>query len=234
MIYRSNLEAPDLSRYFPYQKFYPRPWSFTHDVPSDQEFDPDCGSFTLDETAILYHCAKARGGTWVDIGARFGWTTAHICEAGCHVHMVDPALSVDEYENRRAMNLLPWFKQIVSINKKDSGDFFDRIAQRSTFSGFLIDGNHDEPFPFTDAVNSVLFAKPTCCIILHDFWGKPIRDAVQCLLDRNWSARVYYTPNGIAVCWRGDFIPPDHVPDRVIKEAMTPNRFPDFDFRMLS
>ena len=73
-IYRSNLTAPDLSPYF---SLCPQVRQIMgHDAPSDPDFDPDCTYLTHDEAAILYSIAKAWPGSWVDIGARLGWTGA--------------------------------------------------------------------------------------------------------------------------------------------------------------
>jgi hypothetical protein len=69
MIYRSNLEAPDLTPHFKHLVSRPMPHSFGHDVPSDwgDKADDDpvfglykkCGMWTHDEAAILFNVAAA-------------------------------------------------------------------------------------------------------------------------------------------------------------------------------
>jgi len=52
-------------------------------------------------------------------------------------------------------------------------------------------------------------------------------DAIPC--------RTYDTPNGMAVCWRGDFSPPNHVPDPAIDwGSVRAGRAPEFDFARCS
>jgi hypothetical protein len=234
MIYRSNLDAPNLAPHFLHMISMPRPWSFGHDVPSDRDFEPDCGSLTHDEAAILYHCAMAICGEWVDIGARFGWTAAHIIKSGSYVNLVDPGFARSDYMMRMANNLHNLWISLDSAWAKTASEFFNELTPREhAFDGFMIDGNHDSPEPLNDAMNAVRFAEDTCCIVFHDFWGQPIRDAVTWLMAKDWSARVYYTPNGMAVCWRGDFTPPHHEPDPFICMQQSPDKFPDFDFSRL-
>ncbi len=233
MIYRSNLTAPDLAPHF---KFLNPPIQMLgHDIPSDPNFDPRCGSWSHDEAAILYNCAKSMPGTWVDIGSRLGWTSAHLCEAGCKVVSVDPALKVSEFFERFKENIAAadgTLKYRGKTESRTSGDWFrDHALLASPFDGFVIDGDHDYPQPLLDAMRCHSNASRNCVIALHDFLGGPIQDAVIALIGLGWKCRVYDTPNGVAVCWRGDFTPPDHIPDpRIdwasIRERMGEGGFP--------
>jgi len=67
-------------------------------------------------------------------------------------------------------------------------------------------------------MNAAKFAADGCVIMLHDLWGKPIRDAADWLVSQGWQRKVYFTPNGVACVWRGlpDFEAPDHVRDPAI------------------
>src|SRR5262249_1970061 len=111
MIYRSNLQCPDLSEYFLLRK--PAMQIAGHDIPSDPDYAPDCGFLSADEAAILYHCVRAiGGGHWLDIDARFGWTAAHICEAGGTVTMVDPELQFQVKTARMESNMDHWWHRV--------------------------------------------------------------------------------------------------------------------------
>jgi hypothetical protein len=57
MIYRSNPVAPDLTPFFKLKE--PAMQMMGHDVPSDPDFDPNCGFLTHDEAAILFACASS-------------------------------------------------------------------------------------------------------------------------------------------------------------------------------
>lgn len=223
MIFRSNLSAPDLSPDFKL-KSEPRPWSFGHDVPSDPDFEPDCGYWTHDEAAILYHVACYRpAGDWLDIGCRFGWTSAYIAQASGFVLCLDPVLKFQAQLSRFEENTERSWPWIMGIEHRTAADYFawqDEVlateGNQHVFDGFVIDADHDAPNPLNDAKGCVTLAKETAVIMLHDFYGAPIQDAVTWLLDQGWKARVYWTPNGVACCWRGDFEPPVHHGDASI------------------
>jgi Methyltransferase domain len=245
MIYKSNLTAPDLTQYFRLLS-KPRPWSFGHDIPSHPDIEPECCYFSHDEAAIMYNVAVQIGGWWVDIGSRFGWSTAHLMAAACSVYSVDPIHQVLEYSQieDRAMHSLDmhlsghFIRQVVPLT---SVEFLSRPQEYARYDGFVIDGNHDSPEPLHDATLALMRAKLDCAILFHDFYGRPIRDAVRFLMAAGWKCRIYWTPNGVALCWRGfeqtnvqrgreNFMPPFHEPDPAIRPAKE-NTMPDFDFR---
>ena len=189
-----------------------------HDAPSDPDFEPECTYWTHDEAAILYNVVKQVPGLlqgkgrplWVDVGARFGWTTAHIAAAGANVIAVDPELRLAGALSRFENNTEHCWAYIVKLVWQPEHDW-----ARVLVDGVVIDGNHDSPFPLQDAIKAHGGTVDESVILFHDFWGKPIRDAVKWLRDVGYSHRVYYTPNGVCCCWRGlaDFVPPDHVRD---------------------
>ena len=227
MIYRSNLEVPDLSPHFKLL-VKPRPWSLGHSIPSDPDYEPDCCFMSHDEAAILYHCALSMPGDWVDIGARFGWTTAHIAEANPSVVIpIDPILRYAPQRNRFMENLEDWDEEIILRFDVDAADAIPMLAHG--ISGFCIDGNHDDPEPLRDATAALTMAAEDTCMVFHDFRGRPIRDAVRFLMAQGFKARVYWTPAMMAVCWRGDFVPPVHVRDPAI-DWFSVRRAIDSDF----
>jgi hypothetical protein len=120
-----------------------------------------------------------------------------------------------------------------------SNEFFAHIAQEyppiRLYQGFCIDGDHEPGAPLQDAQNAYKHLADTGVLIFHDFIGGPVREAVTWLMDQGMKARVYWTPHLVAVCWRGNFEPPVHEPDKRI------NWYPhmlqmrrDFDFGRLS
>ncbi len=206
MIFRSNLTAPDLSKHFKL-KSEPRGHSFGHDCPSDPDFEPDCTSWTHDEATILYNVVVGMlGSSWLDIGARFGWTAAHIAAGAGRVVCVDPLLKLQAQSARFEENTKRYWPWILGIEHRTAAEYFALPgAHRQKFDGFVIDADHDAPNPLNDAKGCASLAKETAVIMLHDFYGAPIQDAVTWLLDQGWKARIYWTPNGVACCWRGDF-----------------------------
>lgn len=229
MIYRSNLTCPDLRPHF--KLLSPPKEMVGHEAPSDPDFDPNCTFWTDDEAAILYTVAKQVGGLWADIGARLGWTSAHIIKAGAKVVAVDQELKLGSaFEDRFDTNLGRFWRGLKAISCQKSQGFL--LTTKYEFVGFVIDADHDEPQPLLDAVGAAAIAKPNCVILMHDFWGRPIQDAVQWLMNEGWSGRIYDTPNGVALLWRGKgFVPPDHIPDPAINWAeVRQQRAPEFPF----
>lgn len=218
--YVSNLEAPDLSPFFKLRN--PPLLRASHDAPSDPDFLPDCSYFTHDESAILFHVAarinSRVAGHWLDIGARLGWTAAHVAETDCMVVAVDPEQRTAlDFRERFFANTRHWVDRIDGLwmTSTEAYEFFRQQKNRRRFKGFTIDGNHDSPEPLRDVTGALEFATDDCVFVLHDFYGGPVRDAGRRLMDNGFHGRVYWTPNGLGVFWRGisGFYPPDHVPD---------------------
>ena len=223
MNYRSNLGAPDLRLYFKHIHERVEPNSQGHTVISDfaDKADNDpifgewkrCWFWSLDEAAILYHCAKQIGGRFVDIGAHTGWTAAVLASAGCSVVAVDPLLRYSAALMRFEQNTEHCMNSIDQVHHKIAAEYFAWLGERVNFDGFVIDGNHSTPCPLDDAQNSAAHLNHRGIVLLHDYRGEPIKESYRWLLANGFQGRTYTTPNGVAVCWRGEFTPPEHVPD---------------------
>lgn len=243
-IYRSNLIAPDLAPHFKLK--VPANQMMGHDAPSDPDFLPECGFLTHDEAAILHNVAVAWPKRWVDIGARLGWTAAHIAAAGALVMPVDPELRIAAFSERFEQNLMHCWDGVSEVSASTSEDHFSAPSDspRSVCDAAMIDGCHDSPEPTLDAMRAIKAGASV--LVWHDFQGKPVRDAVyevlklragcqecygtgrtspfssarECSQESglHWKARVYWTPNMMAVAWRDGcgFVPPDHVRDPAI------------------
>jgi len=230
MRYQSNLRAPDLRPQFAATtEWRVRDWSMGHDIPSDKEFEPECGFLSDDEAAILHNIVQAVGGRWLDIGARFGWSTAHIALASLSVHAVDHALRLAAFAHRFETNMERFWQHLDEYHGHKALKFF--AYEQGKFAGVMIDGDHDRPQPLNDACCSLAHLEPRGAIVFHDFWGRPIQEGVEYLIQQGLKCRVYNTPAGMAVCWRGEFTPPDHVPDPDVNwSEIRKGRAPLFDF----
>ena len=69
--------------------------------------------------------------------------------------------------------------------------------------------------------------------MLHDGVGKPVQEAVEWLMANGFKARAYFTPHLVFCCWRGDFAPPDHIPDPEVKRQLLDGRFADFPWEKM-
>ena len=221
MIFRSNLKAPDLSQHF--QMLCPAKQICGHDAPSDPDFEPNCTFWTHDEAAILYNVVKQTEGAWFDIGSRFGWTTAHIAAAGA-----SRVIGIDTIYAYTS----PLLRAICNTEFVRRNITFDHSREGlSGGIGCVIDADHDSPWPMNDARWAVHPDRMHKVILFHDFWGQPIRDAVSWLMD-GYQCRIYNTPNGVALLWRGlpNFVPPDHTPDPIVQWASFRANCTEFDF----
>lgn len=238
MIYRSNLQAPDLQPYFKHVHCRPMPHSMGHSVLSDfadrSADDPvfglykNCGFWTHDEAAILYNVAHAFQGEWVDIGSHTGWTTLHLVAAGNVAVAVDPMHRVADFRARFEENVDSFCtenrKQVPGWTFDTSANWFHACRSRHwRYDGFVIDGDHNAPCPVDDARNAaVCLRKNHGVILFHDAIGKPVQDGVMHLVSKGFNCKVYSTPHVVALCWRGDFVPPEHQPDPRVKAGVRP------------
>lgn len=221
MNYRSNLEAPDLRPYFKHLHERVEPNSQGHTVISDfaDKADDDpvfgvhkrCWFWTLDEAAILYNCARKRAGLALDIGSHTGWSTFYLNEAALDVCSVDPMYSNGKFFRRARRDNLKHVGDEVTLFAMTADEFFESGSYM--FDVVVIDGNHSSPCPLNDAKNSTRSLSRDGIILLHDYRGEPIKEAYRWMLANGFQGRTYTTPNGVAVCWREEFTPPEHVPD---------------------
>jgi hypothetical protein len=233
MIYRSNLSAPDLYPQFKHVASAPQPNSFGHDVIThwtdkgeDWAMWKKCGSLTHDEAAILYNVAKAIPWDWLDIGANVGWSSEHIAVSGAHPLALEPMLVEREFVQRFWVNTRFTIPYAGAISR----DFFKDLPETISYDGVMIDGDHGWGNPLYDAQQSTAHLKDTGVIVFHDFIGGPVQEAVVWLMDNGFKVRVYYTPFMMAVCWRGNFMPPDHVPDPNLPDMQARSRSESFSF----
>lgn len=236
MIYRSNLTCPDFTPKFRHLHSRPMAHSFGHDVPSDWKDKADddpvfglykrCGMWTHDEAAILWNVsARVKLKRALDIGCHTGWTTTHMAVPGMSIAAIDPMIRVPEFHQRFIDNGAP-----SGVSFATSEQYFKSLSPGAIFGLVVIDGDHTAPIPLEDAENALDHLGPDGVIMLHDGTGKPVRDAVRFLIGEGMHCRGYCTPHLVFCCWRGDFKPPNHVPDPDVAGAIVDGRCDDFDW----
>ncbi len=219
------MDAPDIAQYFPHLQERVMPHSMGQPVLSDWADMPDdhelklyknCGFLNRDEAAILYQCAKQVGGTWLDIGGHTGWTALHIAHGtGSVVEVLDPMYAHPEFKQRAQGNVDRAGANVVFLHPYTSRMYFETMRHaENKFSGVMIDGDHCWMNPLYDAVQAFKVLAPRGVILLHDFIGGPVREATKYLMCEGMKCRIYCASSQLlAVCWRGDFTPPDYTPD---------------------
>jgi hypothetical protein len=196
----------------------------------------NCGFWTEDEAEILYQCAIRVNGPALDIGCHSGWTTACILESPTisHCTAVDPMLRVQGFLDRWQDNLdaCGHLDTRVTGCYNTSQEFFRNrgggLEFWGAFSLICIDGDHTVPIPLKDAQAAAANLANTGVILMHDAIGWPVRDGLRWLMDNGFYGRLFLTPHCVAIAWRGDFTPPDHIPDPHIVAQNLQARMPDF------
>lgn len=236
-----GLTTPDLRPYFKHLHWRPMPHSMGVPVASDWADktidDPvfglykNCGLWTMDEAAILYNVVRQVKGNWLDIGAHTGWTAAHVLEAGGAVMALEPMLRIQGFADRINANIGTF--ELWESSYLRSDEYFEIMLAKDlpSFDGVIIDGDHDRPHPMRDAVNAATHLAETGVILMHDFTGKPVREAVTWLMDHGFHCRVYWTPHMVACCWRGEFHPPVYYREPRIPWHIVRAQLDDFDFK---
>lgn len=225
-VYRSNIACPSLAAAFPYAKPINPGNTMKHVSLCDPELFPGCGYATHDEAAIISACVLP-GSNALEIGSHTGWTTAHIALRAHQLTALDPEygsasfnLTKDhELFLHRTKNNLARMKKIhhdstctIALYGEKSQDFIARYAAEK-FDFVFIDGEHEPPFPENDAKLVLPHLADNAVVVFHDFMGWPVQMGVKYLVSQGFRFRFYKTPQFLAVCWRGMFVPPDHTPD---------------------
>lgn len=240
------MDAPNIAQYFPHLQERVMPHSLGQPVLSDWADMSDdhelklyknCGFLNRDEAAILYQCAKQIGGRWLDIGAHTGWTALHMAKGlDTSVLAVDPMYANQEFYNRALANIVrAGCAGQMMLLPQTSGQFFAHSVHGRMFDGVSIDGDHCWMNPLQDAVWAFRYLAPRAVILLHDFIGGPVREATKYLMCEGMKCRVYCASSQLlAVCWRGDFTPPDYTPDpridwRTVLEPLAATKLVGFD-----
>lgn len=215
------LECPDLKPFFKHYRWAPMPHSQGVPVgcdwadgvpPSVPENYQQNGSWTLGEVSILFNVARQIGGKWLDIGGSTGWTAAHLAKAGCDVDSIDPMYAVWEFEERAEENLISCmvFPQVTMWPMTSTEFFATYLPAGSRYDGIIIDGCHDAPVPYEDAVNSFIHLSGRGAILFHDSRGEPVQKGARYLIDHGMEGVAYPTVHGVGLCWRGDLTVPPH------------------------
>lgn len=191
---------------------------------------PECGFITRDEAHILYQAAlntaKASASATtplkaLEIGSHVGWSTVHIALGlgDVQLDVVEPQLTSDPRvllalidSLRRAgldkkVNLLAGFSP-QKVEELANG------PQKKRWSFIFIDGNHNGDYPLNDAIACKKYAADDCIIFFHDLAFPDVAKGFLYFKDKDgWSMRIYHTQQIMGAVWRGNIIPPTHIPD---------------------
>jgi predicted O-methyltransferase YrrM len=164
------------------------------------------------EVAILSAVAASCRGVWCELGSHTGWSAAHVAAAGNVVVAVDPEFTANRAMLERAQG--NWYRcglRGVMIPAGVRSREYFAGSDVPNFDGIVIDGDHTAPEPLLDAQQALAALYPAPrpgVIVLHDYRGQPVKDAVEWLRAQGMRVQTYDTMNGLAVCWRGEVAVP--------------------------
>ena len=213
--YPETFDCPDLSSLFPYfkntntdtcpdkrlRRQVPHIWrTDTREKPNRT------GNISTEEAALLYALAtQKKGCRGIEIGSHFGWSTAHLLQAGLCIDAVDPAFSNAERLQQVSSSLEQWVETgSVQLWPGYSPYIIPAISatQKQRYSFAFVDGNHDNNGPLLDVNALIPFLTTDAFVVFHDLTFDDVAAAVRYLKDIGWQVRVYNTMQVMAVAWR--------------------------------
>jgi len=171
----------------------------------------------LDEASILHALALPFAGKpALEIGCWRGWSTAHLLAAGVVLDVVDPILADEgpREEIRAIARGLGAADRATLLGANSPGGVVQAAERRGEpWSFIFIDGDHEAPGPFLDAVGVAPYAADDAMIVFHDLASPHVAAGLDALRDLGWATRVFQTMQIMGVAWRGAAAPVDHQPD---------------------
>src|SRR5829696_5624352 len=219
-----GLRDPRLKRLFPQMVAGDRSqnaWPYLRsEIPHSWYVDarfPTMGFLSLDEATLLHALALPFAGKpALEIGCWRGWSTAHLLSAGVVLDVVDPILA-DEgpREEIRAIARGLGAADRAALHGARSPEGIVEAAERrgEPWSFIFIDGDHEAPGPFLDAVAVAPCAADDAMIVFHDLASPHVAAGLDALRDLGWATRVFQTMQIMGVAWRGTAAPVSHHPD---------------------
>lgn len=170
------------------------------------------GVLSTEEAAVLYAVASTRKGRrGIEIGSHFGWSTAHLLEAGIDLDAVDPAFGDPTRLQQVEESLLPWSTaQPLRLWPGYSPHIVDAVAavDDRKFGFAFVDGLHDNEGPRNDVLALEQHLAEDAIVVFHDLVFEDVAEAVRLLASKGWNIRIYNTMQVMAAAWRGGESPP--------------------------
>ena len=202
------------------------PWPFLRrNVPHNWYVDrrsPGVGFVSRDEANLIYNIALPFSGQRaLEIGCWLGWSACHLALAGVVLDVVDPLLAQSDFfgavtESLTAAGVMPHVNLIGGASPLAVLDLARKNSRK--WSLIFIDGDHEEPGPFRDALTCEPLAEADAIVIFHDLASPAVARGLDFYLTRpGWNTLVYQTMQIMGVAWRGVVTPPRHVPDPTVQ-----------------
>jgi len=196
---------------WPYlRRQYPHPWYVDARVPS-------VGFLNCDEAHILFNSAlKVAGRRALEIGCFLGWSACHLAAAGVDLDVIDPMLSRQDFLTNVETSLnQAGLLDRVNLIAGASPEAVENLVRTKGggWSLVFIDGNHDEPGPYLDAVACEPHCAEDALVLFHDLAAPAVARGLEHFRNCGWNTMIYHTTQIMGVAWRGNIEPVRHVAD---------------------
>jgi predicted O-methyltransferase YrrM len=182
---------------------------------------PGIGFVSRDEAHILYNIALMfPGKAALEIGCWLGWTACHLALGGVMLDVIDPLLQRDDFRNSvvQSLTLAGVMDRVNLIGGFSPAALLELVAGTDRkWSLIFIDGDHEEPGPFQDAIACESRALDDAMIVFHDLASPAVANGLDHYRQRGWKTLVYHTMQIVGVAYRGDVTPVVHHPDPTIQ-----------------
>jgi predicted O-methyltransferase YrrM len=178
---------------------------------------PTVGFCSRDEAAILYNTARQFANRpCLEIGCWRGWSTCHLALGSRGLHVIDPALSDQEFldDVRGSLSRAGVLDGVV-LHTGFSPDAVESLSTSLDLKWSLafIDGDHEGDAPREDAAIVARYAADDALILFHDMASPHVAAGLSLLRQLGWHTMVYQTMQIMGVAWRGAVQPVPHTPD---------------------
>lgn len=196
---------------WPYlRREYPHPWYVDARAPS-------VGFLNCDEAHILFNSAlKVAGRRALEIGCFLGWSAGHLAAAGLQLDVIDPILARQDFRQSVETSLAQaGLLDRVNLVGEPSPSAVEKLvsAKGGGWSLVFIDGNHDEPGPYLDAVACEPHCAKDALVLFHDLAAPAVARGLEHFRKCGWNTAIYNTTQIMGVAWRGAVEPVQHVAD---------------------
>jgi predicted O-methyltransferase YrrM len=196
---------------WPYlRREYPHPWYV-------DSRSPTVGFLNCDEAHILFNSAlKVAGRRALEIGCFLGWSVCHLAAAGVQLDVIDPLLARPDFRSNVETSLAQaGLRERVNLIGGASPAAVDDLirAKGGGWSFVFIDGDHEDPGPYRDAVACEPHCAEDALVLFHDLAAPAVSRGLDHFRERGWKTAIYNTTQIMGVAWRGALEPVEHIAD---------------------
>jgi predicted O-methyltransferase YrrM len=212
------------------------PWQYLRKhIPHNWYVDrraPGMGFVSRDEASILYNTALLfRDRPALEIGCWLGWSTCHLALGGVRLDVIDPVLKHPQIGPSVEQSLTAaGVRERVNLIAGPSPGWVLQLAVEGDrkWDLIFIDANHDDPFPYHDAIACEPRANADALVLFHDLASPAVGRGLDYFRNRGWRTIVYQTMQMMGAAYRGNVTPPVHYPDPSIEWGPLPEHLRDY------